>query len=89
MIKGTVYSAGDVKYARIWELGGVIPPHIIEAKAGKALRFSAGGAEIFRRRVKHPGATIAARPYMRPSLQEMQKTIIDEMSDAVKGVVDV
>ena len=31
------------------------PPHVIEARRKKALRFESGGGLVFRRRVMHPG----------------------------------
>jgi hypothetical protein len=51
-VTGMVYSSG-VPYARIQEYGGQTKAHIIEAKNGKALKFSIGGKEVFFSRVNH------------------------------------
>lgn len=37
---------GEVPYARIHELGGMTAPHVIEAKAGKALAFEWSGNPV-------------------------------------------
>lgn len=75
----------NVEYARIHELGGTIPPHEIRPRRGAALFF--GGR--FASRVMHPGATIPARPYMRPALEDsrddIQKIFVSRLSAALKG----
>ena len=55
----------NVEYARIHEYGGTIRPHAIPVpgKGGK-LRI-----------VQHPGATMPARPYMRPALEDSKAEI--------------
>jgi len=59
---GVVSAIGtNVKYMGPHEFGGQTPPHVIEARSGKALRFGGGGKVIFRKRVKHPGSKIPAR----------------------------
>ncbi|MGL5911834.1 MAG: hypothetical protein ACRCZP_17660 [Phycicoccus sp.] len=43
-------------------------PHLINARAGKALRFTGrGGQVIYRRSVRHPGT--AANPFLRDALR--------------------
>jgi len=64
---GIVSSIGsNVAYAGILEDGGTTPPHIIEAKNGKALFFNG----IFRRRVKHPGSRIEGRHYAENGIRD-------------------
>lgn len=44
----------DVNYWPGYDLGN--PPHVIEAKPGKFLKFRGkGGGDVFRRKVNHPG----------------------------------
>lgn len=89
-IIGTVYSAGDVKYARIHEYGGVInhpggTPYIVTRDYG-AMFISKVAAE------KHGGNWPVTKPhtivmpkrsYMRSSLSDMKTEIIDRMTAAV------
>lgn len=84
-VYGRVFSAGDVKYARIQELGGKTPPHDIFPKNGKALKFFSmlTGETVFARAVHHPGSRIPARPYMSTSLADMAAEIEREMRLAV------
>jgi phage gpG-like protein len=83
-ITGTVYSAGDVKYAAIHEFGGHIPARVIEAKNGKALAFTMGGKQVFAKRVNWPGATMPERSFMRSSLADMKDEIVQRMTSAVQ-----
>ena len=83
-ITGTVYSAGDVKYAAIHEFGGHIPAHIIEAKNAQALAFVMGGKQVFAKRVNWPGATMPQRSFMRSSLADMKDEIVQKMTQAVQ-----
>lgn len=82
-ITGKVYSAGDVKYAAIHEYGGRTPPHVIEAKTGKALAFTMGGKQVFFKKVNHPGSVMPERSYMRSSLADMKEEITSSIKDAV------
>lgn len=50
-------------------------------------RLGAEGALQFARIVHHPGSRIPARPFMRPSLEEMADEIRSEFSDAILRVV--
>lgn len=91
-VVGRVFSSGDVKYARIHELGGKTKPHVIVPKNGKALRFGyAGviGAEgaygpsvVFAKKVNHPGSVIPKRSYLASSLKEMAEDILRELKEA-------
>lgn len=51
----------NVEYANAHQFGAVIPPHLIEPRRAKALRIPGVG---LRRRVRHPGAEIPARPFL-------------------------
>ena len=74
----------NVEYARIHEFGGTIPAHEIRPRHAKALFF--GGR--FASSVKHPGATVPARPYMRPALQDsvsnIRRIFMSRLSAALK-----
>lgn len=75
----------NVEYARLHEEGGVISPHEIRPRHGRSLYF--GGR--FAARVMHPGATIPARPYMRPALEDskadIQRIFVTRLSAALRG----
>lgn len=75
----------NVEYARIHEFGGTTPPHEIRPRRMAALFF--GGR--FASRAQHPGATVPARPYMRPALEDsrddIQKIFVSRLSAALKG----
>lgn len=84
-IIGKVSSSGDVKYARIHELGGKTKAHVIEPKGKKALAF--GGfvgmgqwglfaKSVIVRKVNHPGSVIPKRSYLASSLKEQATDII-------------
>ncbi len=83
VILGQVFSSGDVKYARIHEMGGQTRPHDIFPKGAKALAFKMGGKQVFARSVRHPGSKIPERSYMRSSLGDMQLEIVRDIRLAV------
>lgn len=68
----------NVEYARIHELGGTIRPHKIPVPTRKGLRI-----------VQHPGATVPARPYMRPALEDsvsdIRRIFVTRLLAALKG----
>lgn len=80
---GRVFSSGDVKYAGIHEYGGKTNPHIIEPKKASALAFFKNGAQVFARRVNHPGSKMPERSFMRSSLHDMSTEISIGMKTAV------
>ena len=98
-IEGKVFSSGDVKYARIHELGGKTKPHVIEAKNGKALAFGAfvgmGAARsswglfetmMILKKVNHPGSVIPQRSYLGSSLKEQATDIVQGLKlAAIEG----
>ena len=88
-IVARVFSAGDIKYARIQEYGGRTAAHDIVPTKAKALAFLVGGHTVFATLVHHPGSTIPERSYLRSSLADMAGVIADEMrSAAAKAVAE-
>jgi phage gpG-like protein len=79
---GTVFSAGDVKYARIHEYGGKTPPHDIVPDKGGALAFMMGGKMVFARVVHHPGSVMPERSFLRSSLAEQAEEITTGLKEA-------
>lgn len=89
LVRGSIFSAGDVKYGAIHEFGGTTPPHIIEAKEAKSLAFLMGGKMMFRKRVNHPGSKMPERSFLRSSLKDLTDDIIDGLEEAVvQGIKD-
>jgi phage gpG-like protein len=80
---GVVFSAGDVKYAKIHEFGGQTPPHDIYPSKAKALHFTIGGREVFAKVVHHPGSKMPERSFMRSSLADMRGEIREGLLEAV------
>jgi hypothetical protein len=84
---GTVFSSGDVKYARIQEDGGVTGPHDIYPSKAQALAFVVGGSQVFAKVVHHPGSHIPAHHYMSGSLGEMAAEITEGLrAGVVEGI---
>jgi phage gpG-like protein len=88
----------NVIYGRIQELGGKIPAHIIKPRVKQALAFKwpnapgglkpgKGGLFVFKS-VNHPGATIPAKPYLRPALEESKKDINTIIGNSVLGAMN-
>lgn len=75
----------NVVYARLWELGGVIPARVLEARSKGALYWP--GARHPVARVTQPSRTVAARPFLRPALDEMRARIRRELRGAIKGAL--
>jgi hypothetical protein len=73
----------DVPYGAIQEYGGTTRAHLIAAKDARALRFSLADQLVFAKRVRHPGAKIPARSFLRSSLAEEGGGASDDVSDAV------
>jgi len=71
---------GPAFYARVHEYGGQKEYPIVPVNA-KALMFQAGGETIFAKRVNHP--PLPERPFMRPALQNMKATIIEELQETL------
>jgi phage gpG-like protein len=82
-VLASVRSEGDVKYAAIQEYGGKTSAHEILPVKAEALAFVTGGAQVFARRVEHPGSLIPARSYLRSSLDDMRDEIVAALAEAV------
>jgi len=54
----------NVAYAAIHQLGGKTRARTIRPRRKKALSFVVGGRRVTVRSVRHPGATIPARPFL-------------------------
>lgn len=80
---GRVFSAGDVKYARIHEFGGKTPAHDILPDKAEALAFIIGGRQVFAKVVHHPGSHMPERSFLRSSLRDMAEDIETELKRAV------
>ena len=88
-VSGAVFSDNSVKYGRIHEYGGTTRPHVIEPKdPDGVLAFKVGGRQVFARRVNHPGSKIPARPFMRPSLEEMKPKILASFQEAAAKAIE-
>lgn len=83
----TLATSPDIKYAAIYEYGGIIPPHQIVPDKAKALAFVVGGKQVFASRVNLPAIAMPERSYMRSSLAEMADEIRDGLSEAVVGAM--
>ena len=81
-VVASVASEGDVKYAAIQEYGGKTSAHEILPVKGQALAFVIGGAQLFARRVEHPGSLIPERSYLRSSLEDMKAEILAALAEA-------
>jgi phage gpG-like protein len=86
-ITARVFSAGDVKYARIQEYGGRTAAHQIVPMKSRVLAFIAGGGTVFAMRVQHPGSTLPERSYLRSSLADMAGQIASELKRAVVDAI--
>lgn len=82
-VYGEVRSSGDVKYARIHELGGRTKAHVIEPRKGKALAFMFNGKMSFFARVNHPGSVMPERSFMRTGLRDRAAEIQTELKMGV------
>lgn len=60
-------------YARIQQLGGRTPAHVIRAKNKRALSF--GGIVV--RQVNHPGSNIPARPYLHLTPRDLRDMVLE------------
>ncbi len=81
-VLASVGSEGDLKYAAIQEYGGKTSAHEILPVKAEALAFVVGGAQVFARRVEHPGSLIPERSYLRSSLDDMRDEIVAALADA-------
>jgi len=87
LIRGMVYSSGDVPYAGIHEFGGRTKPHIIVPVKAQALAFMYNGKLTFAKIVRHPGSLMPERSYLRSALSDMKSRITDELTRSVRGAL--
>jgi len=87
-VLASVGSEGDVKYAAIQEYGGKTSAHEILPVKAEALAFVIGGAQVFARRVEHPGSLIPERSYLRSSLDDMRDEIVAALADAATETLE-
>lgn len=66
----------NVEYAGALQLGARIPPHVIEARPGSALRIPGVGP---RKKVNHPGSDISARPFL--GIDDADTRVILDITD--------
>jgi hypothetical protein len=88
VVRARVFSAGDLKYALIQEVGGVIPAHDIVPVKAKALAFLVGGRQVFAAIVHHPASTIPAHAYLSGALNDLAPSIVSELIGAVAVAID-
>lgn len=72
---GVVFQSSDVPYGAIHEFGGRTAAHVILPKKASVLAFNWKGANVFFRRVNHPGSVFPERSYMRSGLRDMSTEI--------------
>ena len=83
IVRGRVFSSGDVPYAGIHEFGGRTSPHDILPVKAKALAFMYNGKLTFAKIVHHPGSIMPERSYLRSSLDDKKSQIVTELTQAV------
>jgi hypothetical protein len=89
-IRGRVYyDLGVAPHARIQELGGTTPPHMIFPTNGKVLAFiGATGDKVITSRVFHPGGVIPPMYAMKDAYREMGPEISRGIKRAiVQGIM--
>lgn len=65
----------NLEYARIHDIGGVIPARIVRPKRAKALRFFVGGKAVFAKSVRMPQRKVRpykGRGYLKPEFLKMK-----------------
>jgi hypothetical protein len=81
-VSGRVEAAGGPAfYGAINEMGNLSAYDIINTRARALAFISSSGEKVFAMRVRHP--QIMARPFLRPSLEENEASIIAQLQDAV------
>jgi phage gpG-like protein len=79
---GSVILGSNLVYAGIHQWGGQTKAHDITARNAKALRFNGR----FAKKVKHPGSTIPARPFMGIP-RDFERQFFDD--PAIKAVLGI
>jgi phage gpG-like protein len=78
----------NIEYAAIHEFGGVIPPHDIRPRRGKALRFMIGNAVITVGKVRHPGSTIPKRAPIARGIEDRTANYRNAVGAAITSTWD-
>lgn len=83
-IRGEVFiPLAQVPYAGILNDGGRTRAHTILPRSRMSLKFIAGdGAEVFARRVQHPGSLFSARNFMGGGMSDMTNRILKDLQEA-------
>jgi hypothetical protein len=71
-------------YALFIEYGATLPAREIVVSAGSVMKFSENAVDVYRRKVKFPGAKIEPEEMMRGTFKDMRKQIIARIAAAVK-----
>jgi hypothetical protein len=82
---GAVASVGtSLKYGRAWELGFDVPERDIFPRRGQALFWPGASHPV--RKVHQNARHQAARPFLKPALDEMRPLIHAALADALRGL---
>jgi phage gpG-like protein len=87
--RGRVAVGTNVVYAPIHEFGGTIPARIIRPKNSSVLAWRGPDGMRFARFVRFPGATIPARPYLRPALAAMRERVVALIRNVYRGALNI
>jgi hypothetical protein len=88
--RGPVIEAGVASShpaAGALEYGGTRAAHRIEARAGKALRFTIGGQVLYRRYADIPPVILPPHPFLTPSVRRAGRTLRSDVRAELKRVV--
>jgi len=83
--QGSVFFGEEAPYAYGLEVGN--PPHVIRAKKAKSLHFFAGGEELFRHEVDHPGNPPFL--FVQHALDETAEQFFKEIGDGVSRAISL
>jgi hypothetical protein len=84
-ISGSVHS--HARQAQIFEWGGTVPAHDILPDRAQALAFMMSAGQVFAAIVHHPAFSIAGEQVAHGALEDMQATIVSEISGTVREAV--
>jgi len=95
-LEAVIYVDGSIPYARIQEDGGIIPPHIIRPREGKALAFewATAGKKVILAYVFMPSVTIPGQHYLRDAYRmfspkigkAIQKAVVEGIRQNMRNV---
>ena len=85
-VRPTGFTVGtNVKYGIAWEFGFRVPARTIVPVKRKALKFMIGGRTLFRKKVEQPTRNVAARPFIRPAVENNLEKINGELQRRLKA----